>query len=44
MVFVDGENLAIRYGKTLQENGWQANPYVVHMPDVLVWHPLCQRA
>jgi len=38
MVFLDAENLVFRYQAMLQE-GWLPNNDVVHIPDVLVWHP-----
>lgn len=37
MVFVDGENLAIRYGERLEENDPQ--DHVVYERDVFVWSP-----
>jgi uncharacterized LabA/DUF88 family protein len=37
MIFVDGENLAIRYGRLLQENARQPPDHVVYEPDVFVW-------
>ena len=35
MLFVDGENLAIRYKNML--NGKPSEDHIVHVPDVLVW-------
>ena len=39
MVFVDGENLAIRYGKALKELGGLEKPGVLCLPNVAVWCP-----
>jgi uncharacterized LabA/DUF88 family protein len=36
MIFVDGENLAMRY-KAMIENGQPTQPHVQHEPDVFVW-------
>jgi uncharacterized LabA/DUF88 family protein len=38
ILFVDGENLTIRYQALLKE-GRVAKPSVVHIPDVYVWQP-----
>src|SRR4051794_30283828 len=35
MMFVDGENLAIRYGEML--GGQKPQPHVQYLPDVYVW-------
>jgi len=40
MYFIDGENLAIRFGATLKETGRVPAPQVVYTPNVLVWSPL----
>ena len=37
MVFVDGENLAIRYGHLLQSNSVTAPNHVFYSPEVYVW-------
>jgi uncharacterized LabA/DUF88 family protein len=37
MVFVDGENLAIRYGAMLEERGENPHSEVTYEKDVLVW-------
>jgi len=37
MVFVDGENLAIRYGKMLLNKGADPVPHIVYRPNVYVW-------
>jgi uncharacterized LabA/DUF88 family protein len=37
MVFVDGENLAIRYGKMLDDKGEQPCAHVTYEKDVYVW-------
>ena len=37
MIFVDGENLAIRYGKELMIRGGNPVPDVVFEPDTFVW-------
>ena len=37
MVFVDGENLAIRYGNARKQLGGPDKPDVVHIPNVAVW-------
>src|SRR2546427_217666 len=37
MVFVDGENLAIRYGNARKESGRPEKPGVVYLPNVAVW-------
>lgn len=39
MYFVDGENLAIRYGAILKETGRSPAPQVVYEPNILVWSP-----
>jgi len=39
MVFVDGENLAIRYGNALKELGGSEKPGVLCLPNVAVWCP-----
>ncbi len=36
ILFVDGENLAMRY-QALVESGRQPKPSVIHIPDVFVW-------
>jgi uncharacterized LabA/DUF88 family protein len=38
MIFVDGENLVFRYQAMLAK-GMKPRSEVVHVPDVLVWHP-----
>ena len=40
MIFVDGENLAIRFGAFLRDRGLCPRPEVAYVPDVYVWHPL----
>jgi hypothetical protein len=40
MVFVDGENLAIRFGDMLKQKGGKTAPNVVYMPNVFVWSGL----
>src|SRR5437763_1464536 len=37
MIFVDGENLAIRYGNMLSTKGVIPLPRVQHKPNVAVW-------
>lgn len=37
MVFVDGENLAVRYGAMLRSKATDPPPHVSYEPDVLVW-------
>lgn len=37
MVFVDGENLAIRYGNLLKANNAKAPGHVFYQPDTFVW-------
>jgi uncharacterized LabA/DUF88 family protein len=37
MVFVDGENLAIRYANALKQGGGMPKPGVAHLPNVAVW-------
>ena len=37
MVFVDGENLAIRYGNSLKEKGATQKESVSYLPNVAVW-------
>ncbi|MBI2870377.1 MAG: NYN domain-containing protein [Candidatus Omnitrophica bacterium] len=37
MVFVDGENLAIRYGAILKSKGAPPAPHVQYKPDIYVW-------
>jgi len=39
MVFVDGENLAIRYGNLLRVRQISPKPHVVYEPSVFVWSP-----
>jgi hypothetical protein len=39
MLFVDGENLAIRYGNLLRQRAVEPRPHVVHVPNVIVWSP-----
>jgi uncharacterized LabA/DUF88 family protein len=39
MVFVDGENLAIRFDAMLKERGMKPRAEAVYVPDVLVWAP-----
>ncbi len=39
MVFVDGENLAIRYGNMLKTLNEQPKPHVLYEPNVFVWSP-----
>src|SRR5436309_1632009 len=38
MVFVDGENLVLRY-QAMIEAGRKPDAKLVHLPDALVWHP-----
>jgi hypothetical protein len=38
MIFVDGENLSIRFGAALKTNKFIPHPDVVHRPDVYVWN------
>jgi|SRR5205807_5959679 len=40
MVFVDGENLAIRYGAAKRQQGSPDKAEVVHIPEVAVWAPI----
>lgn len=40
MYFVDGENLAIRFGAFLQESGRSPEAQAVYVPNVLVWSHL----
>jgi uncharacterized LabA/DUF88 family protein len=43
MIFVDGENLAIRFGAFLKSTGLVRNPETVYRPDVyLWWRPLSE--
>lgn len=48
MVFVDGENLAIRYGKLLHAKGLDRAGHIIYRPDILVWstalNRICVRA
>ena len=37
-VFVDGENLVMRY-QAMVKDGWKPQKDVVHLQDVFVWHP-----
>lgn len=37
-VFVDGENLVMRY-QAMLESGHKPKKGIVHIPDVFVWHP-----
>ena len=37
MVFVDGENLSIRFGKMLNASGRQVPKHVNYEPNVFVW-------
>lgn len=37
-IFVDGENLVMRYQAMIQE-GCKPRKNIVHVPDVFVWHP-----
>ena len=37
MIFVDGENLAIRYGEMLNANGGNPHPSIRYLADVFVW-------
>ena len=37
MVFVDGENLAIRYGSVLKQRNETQRPEIRYVPDVFVW-------
>jgi uncharacterized LabA/DUF88 family protein len=37
MVFVDGENLAIRYGRMLNDRALPRAGHVVYRPDIYVW-------
>ena len=37
MIFVDGENLAMRFGEMLKEKGGTLNPSISYVRDVLVW-------
>jgi len=39
MIFVDGENIAIRFGAERKERRAKAASGVVEMPDVYVWSP-----
>lgn len=38
-VFVDGENLVVRYQEMLKA-GWEPRPEVLHLQDIYVWSPL----
>lgn len=38
ILFIDGENLAMRY-QALLESGRKPKPTVVHIPDIFVWQP-----
>ena len=38
MVFVDGENLAIRYGAMLKARGEEPHPDVAYKPNAFVWN------
>jgi len=38
MVFIDGENLVIRY-QAMKEKGWSLNAGITHEPDIFVWKP-----
>lgn len=38
MVFVDGENLTMRY-QSMRKKGFSPNNDLIHEPDVFVWHP-----
>lgn len=38
MVFIDGENLTMRY-QAMLEKGRKPKPEVVHLKDTFVWHP-----
>ena len=38
MLFVDGENLSIRFGAALKTNKFTAHADVIHRPDVYVWN------
>jgi hypothetical protein len=40
MIFVDGENLAIRYAAMLKERGEKPSPDMVYDPGILVWSKL----
>jgi uncharacterized LabA/DUF88 family protein len=40
MIFVDGENLAIRYGSLLKAQGKPPAEHVWHIPSVAVWSPV----
>lgn len=37
MIFVDGENLAIRYGNLLKSRNVTPRPHVTYVPNVLAW-------
>lgn len=37
MIFVDGENLAIRFGALLKDGTLKKHPDVIYRPDVYVW-------
>jgi uncharacterized LabA/DUF88 family protein len=43
MVFVDGENLAIRYGKMLDATGTLPAPHVFYEQDIFVWSSALNR-
>ena len=38
IAFADGENLTFRYQEMVKKGKFPAND-VVHIPDLLVWHP-----
>jgi len=37
MIFVDGENLAIRYGSLMKQRGETPRDHVAYAPDIFVW-------
>jgi hypothetical protein len=39
MLFVDGENLAIRFGALLNDRGMKQHAEAVYEPNVFVWSP-----
>ena len=43
MVFVDGENLSIRYKNYLEKNGLKAPNHVKHVQDVYTWTQYANR-
>lgn len=43
MYFVDGENLAIRYGAAIKELDASPRHGTIHLPDILVWNPILNR-